>query len=131
MGRGAGAYLAPLLRRWRRPAASRCAIRGARVWPYYIHTILPHVMRGERVLVSAHGNSLRAMIMALEGLTPDEIATRELDTGVPVVYRLGADTSVIESETLGKPQTNDCRPSRSDATPASQPSIARLRVSPQ
>ena len=77
---------------------------GARVWPYYIHTILPHVMRGERVLVSAHGNSLRAMIMALEGLTPDEIATRELDTAVPVIYRFGADTSVIESETLEKPQ---------------------------
>ncbi len=77
---------------------------GARVWPYYIHTILPHVMRGERVLVSAHGNSLRAMIMALEGLTPDGIAQRELDTAVPVIYRLGADTSVIESEMLVKPQ---------------------------
>lgn len=77
---------------------------GARVWPYYIHTILPHVMRGEGVLVSAHGNSLRAMIMALEGLTPDGIAQRELDTAVPVIYRLGADTSVIESETLAKPQ---------------------------
>jgi 2,3-bisphosphoglycerate-dependent phosphoglycerate mutase len=78
---------------------------GARVWLYYIHTMLPHVMRGEGVLVSAHGNSLRAMIMALEGLTPDEISHRELDTGVPVIYRLGADTSVIESETLEKPAT--------------------------
>ncbi len=76
---------------------------GARVWPYYIHAILPHVMRGEGVLVSAHGNSLRAMIMALEGLTPEQIVHRELDTAVPIVYRLGADTSVIESEMLVKP----------------------------
>ena len=73
---------------------------GARVWPYYIHNILPSVMRGERVLISAHGNSLRSMIMALEGLTPEEIVHRELITGVPILYRLAADTSVLESEVL-------------------------------
>lgn len=94
---------------WRRsydiepPGGESLRDTGARVWPYYIHTILPHVMRGEGVLISAHGNSLRALIMALEGLTPDEIVHRELDTGVPVIYRLGDDASVIESETLAKP----------------------------
>ena len=57
-------------------------------------------MRGEGVLISAHGNSLRALIMALDGLTPDEIVKRELETGVPVVYRLNADTTVAEKEIL-------------------------------
>ena len=50
--------------------------------------------------ISAHGNSLRALIMALDGLTPDEIVKRELETGVPVVYRLNADTTVAEKEVL-------------------------------
>ena len=57
-------------------------------------------MRGEQVLISAHGNSLRALIMALEGLTGDEIVKRELDTGLPIVYRLNADTTVAGKEVL-------------------------------
>ena len=57
-------------------------------------------MRGEGVLISAHGNSLRALIMALDGLTPDEIVKLELATGVPVVYRLNADTTVASKEVL-------------------------------
>jgi 2,3-bisphosphoglycerate-dependent phosphoglycerate mutase len=57
-------------------------------------------MRGEQVLVSAHGNSLRALIMALEGLSPDEIVKRELDTGLPILYRLNADTTVAEKAVL-------------------------------
>ena len=43
------------------------------------------------MLVSAHGNSLRAMVMAIERLTPDQIIKREIATGEPVVYRIGAD----------------------------------------
>ena len=92
---------------WRRsydiapPRGESLRDTGARVWPYYIHTMLPHVMRGEGVIVSAHGNSLRALIMALEGLTPDQIIHRELATGVPVVYHLAADASIERSETLG------------------------------
>ena len=65
MGRGAGAHLAPLLRhraaRRREPEDT-----AARVLPYYIQEILPRVLRGERVLVSAHGNSLRALVMVLD-----------------------------------------------------------------
>jgi len=52
------------------------------------------------VLISAHGNSLRAMIMALEGLSGDEIVKRELDTGVPILYRLNADTTIAEKSIL-------------------------------
>ena len=64
--------------------------------PYYIQEILPRVLRGERVLVSAHGNSLRALVMVLERLTPEEIVKRELATGVPLIYRLNADSTVAK-----------------------------------
>jgi 2,3-bisphosphoglycerate-dependent phosphoglycerate mutase len=66
----------------------------ARALPYYVQEIQPRVLRGERVLVSAHGNSLRALIMVLERLTPAAILKRELGTGVPIVYRLNADSTV-------------------------------------
>ncbi len=68
------------------------------MWPYYLHRIQPQVLRGERVLIAAHGNSLRALIMALDGLSPDEIVKLELATGVPVVYRLNADSTVASKE---------------------------------
>src|SRR5713101_2238130 len=66
----------------------------ARTLPYYVQEILPCVLRGERTLVSAHGNSLRALIMVLEKLSPKEILARELATGVPIIYRLNADATV-------------------------------------
>jgi len=74
---------------------------GARVWPYYIREILPHVMRSETVLVAAHGNSLRSMVMVLDGLSRDEVTKLNLGTGVPMVYRLNADTTVADKEVLG------------------------------
>ncbi len=72
----------------------------ARSLPYYMHEIQPHVLSGKSVLVSAHGNSLRSLIMAIEGLTPAQILKRELETGVPVYYRLGADSLPVSVETL-------------------------------
>jgi len=66
----------------------------ARTLPYYVQEILPCVLRGERTLVSAHGNSLRALIMVLEKLSPKQILARELATGVPIIYRLNADATV-------------------------------------
>ena len=66
----------------------------ARTLPYYVQEILPCVLRGQRTLVSAHGNSLRALIMVLEKLSPDAILKRELATGVPVIYHLNADATV-------------------------------------
>jgi 2,3-bisphosphoglycerate-dependent phosphoglycerate mutase len=91
---------------WRRsyatapPGGESLRDTGARVWPYYLNKMQPHVLRGEKVLVSAHGNSLRALIMALDGLTPDEVVKLELATGVPVVYRLNEDSTVAEKEIL-------------------------------
>ena len=72
----------------------------ARTLPYYVQEILPRVMRGERVLVAAHGNSLRALVMVLDRLTPQTIPSMELATGLPLVYRLNADTTVAEKEVL-------------------------------
>ena len=65
-----------------------------------MHVIQPHVLRGETVLVAAHGNSLRALIMALDGLTGEEVIKVELATGVPIVYRLNADSTVASKEIL-------------------------------
>jgi 2,3-bisphosphoglycerate-dependent phosphoglycerate mutase len=72
----------------------------ARSLPYYMHKIQPHVLEGKTVLVAAHGNSLRSLIMAIEGLTPEQILKRELDTGVPVVYKLNANSTPAKMEVL-------------------------------
>ena len=68
----------------------------ARTLPYFEKEILPRVLRGERTLVAAHGNSLRALVMVLEKLSPEAIVKRELATGVPIVYRLAPDATVAE-----------------------------------
>ncbi|MGQ4274463.1 2,3-bisphosphoglycerate-dependent phosphoglycerate mutase [Terrihabitans sp. B22-R8] len=73
----------------------------ARALTYYVQNILPEVLSGKRVIVSAHGNSLRALIMVLENHDPDTIVERQLQTGAPLVYHLGADARVIEWEDLG------------------------------
>jgi len=72
----------------------------ARTLPYFVQEILPHVLRGERTIVAAHGNSLRALVMVLEKLTPEGILKRELSTGVPIIYRLNADSTVAEKVVL-------------------------------
>ena len=80
---------------WRRsydvppPGGESLKDTAARTLPYYDKHILPQVEAGETVLVAAHGNSLRSMVMAIEKLTPDEILKRELATGEPVIYKIG------------------------------------------
>jgi len=66
----------------------------ARTLPYYVTEILPRVMRGEHVLVAAHGNSLRALVMVLDKHSPETITKLNLETGVPMIYRLNADSTV-------------------------------------
>ncbi|MBV9556475.1 MAG: 2,3-bisphosphoglycerate-dependent phosphoglycerate mutase [Pseudolabrys sp.] len=72
----------------------------ARTLPYYIEHILPRVLRGEKVLVAAHGNSLRALVMVLEKLTPKTILQREIGTGAPIIYRIAADATVSDKHDL-------------------------------
>ncbi|WP_075216886.1 2,3-bisphosphoglycerate-dependent phosphoglycerate mutase [Mongoliimonas terrestris] len=91
---------------WRRsfdvppPGGESLKDTAARVLPYFKAEILPRVLAGEDVLIAAHGNSLRALIMDLEGLSGEEILARELDTGVPIVYRLNEDGSIAAKEVL-------------------------------
>jgi|SRR5208337_1653781 len=91
---------------WRRsydvapPGGESLKDTAARVLPYYIQEILPAVLRGNRVLIAAHGNSLRALVMVLERLSTDDILNREIGTGVPLIYRLNADSTVAEKVDL-------------------------------
>lgn len=85
---------------WRRsydvapPGGESLRDTAARMLPYYLQEILPYVLRGENTLVVGHGNSLRALVMVLERLGPEGIIHRDLQTGVPVIYRLRADSTV-------------------------------------
>jgi 2,3-bisphosphoglycerate-dependent phosphoglycerate mutase len=85
---------------WRRsydvapPGGESLRDTAARVLPYYIREILPRVLRVDRVLVSAHGNSLRALVMVLDKHTPETITKLNLETGIPMIYRLNADSTV-------------------------------------
>lgn len=71
-----------------------------RVLPFYEKWIVPELQKGKSVIVVAHGNSLRSLIMELDRLTPDEVMQVELGTGVPLVYRLNADGTVAEKRDL-------------------------------
>ncbi|GAA6063406.1 hypothetical protein JCM10212_005473 [Sporobolomyces blumeae] len=91
---------------WRRsydvppPGGESLELTAKRVLPYYEANIVPAVSSGKKVLVAAHGNSLRSMIMKLENMTGEEIVNTELSTGVPIVYRLDKDGKVISKEIL-------------------------------
>ena len=94
------------VRLWRRsydvqpPGGESLKDTVARALPYYCQHILPAVLSGKRVLVSAHGNSLRALVMVLDGMTEKTIPTLEIATGVPLVYRLNADSTVASKDVL-------------------------------
>lgn len=68
----------------------------ARVLPYWDAAIAPRLKAGERVVISAHGNSLRALVKHLSGISDDEIPTLEIPTGQPLVYELDTDLKEIE-----------------------------------
>ncbi len=91
---------------WRRsydtppPGGESLKDTAERVMPYYHAEIAPRVLAGETILVSAHGNSLRALVMYLESLGPDEILKREIATGDPIVYTLDADGKVTSVNDL-------------------------------
>src|SRR5258706_15195641 len=91
---------------WRRsydiapPGGESLKDTALRVLPYYEANILPVLSAGRSVLIAAHGNSLRALIMHLDKMTPDEILKLNLRTGQPYVYRLDNDGSVAEKTAL-------------------------------
>lgn len=71
-----------------------------RVIPYFDMNIAPLLMQGRNVIISAHGNSLRALIMHLENLTPEQILQVELPTGQPKLYELDKDLNIVEARFL-------------------------------
>ncbi|SPO29217.1 probable 2,3-bisphosphoglycerate-dependent phosphoglycerate mutase [Ustilago trichophora] len=91
---------------WRRsydippPGGESLKLTAERVWPYYHKEILPLVKEGKNVIVAAHGNSLRAMIKDIEGISDDDIVGLELATGVPILYKLDSDGKVVSKEIL-------------------------------
>ncbi len=91
---------------WRRsydvppPGGESLKDTAERAVPYFRQHILPKVEAGENVLVSAHGNSLRAIIMWLEKLSPEEVLKLELETGVPILYELDERGNVVRKEVL-------------------------------
>ena len=91
---------------WRRsfdvppPGGESLKLTADRVLPYFKEHILPAVKSGKSILVTAHGNSLRALIMELEHMSGDEIVKTELATGVPIVYKIDENGAVVDKKIL-------------------------------
>jgi 2,3-bisphosphoglycerate-dependent phosphoglycerate mutase len=73
-----------------------------RVVPYWQQTIVPHIRSGERVLISAHGNSLRALVKYLDGISDEEIPKLNIPTGIPLVYEMDDSLSIHDRYYLGE-----------------------------
>lgn len=83
------------------PASECLADVVDRVLPYWYDTVAPQLLAGLDVLITAHGNSLRALVMHLEGISPADIAELNIPTGVPRRYRFGAGLTVEDAGYLG------------------------------
>ena len=86
---------------WRRsydvrpPGGESLADTAARVLPFWERRILPDLRAGRNILVVAHGNSLRALVMHLDGLTREQVIQLEIPTGVPLLYEMSPDGTVL------------------------------------
>ncbi|MEO0973818.1 MAG: 2,3-bisphosphoglycerate-dependent phosphoglycerate mutase, partial [Pseudomonadota bacterium] len=76
----------------------------ARVQPLFEAQIAPRIRAGEKVLIAAHGNSLRALVKMLSGISDEEITGLNIPTGVPLVYELDGDLKEVSREYLGDPE---------------------------
>jgi 2,3-bisphosphoglycerate-dependent phosphoglycerate mutase len=72
----------------------------ARTLPYYQSHIVPYLKQGKNVLVAAHGNSLRSIVMYLDNLTKEQVIALNLDTGIPRVYEMDANLKILSSKDL-------------------------------
>ena len=75
----------------------------ARTWPYFESEILPQMRAGKRVLIAAHGNSLRSLVKQFDKLTDDQIIGVNIPTGVPLVYTFDQDLNVLDKHYVGDP----------------------------
>ena len=76
----------------------------ARVLPFWDETIAPAIKSGQRIVISAHGNSIRALVKYLDGIGDNEIVGVNIPNGIPLVYELDADLNPIKSYYLGDPE---------------------------
>ncbi len=86
------------------PATECLADVVERMLPYWHDAIVPDLRRGDRVLIAAHGNSLRALVKHLDGISDADIPALNIPTGVPLVYRLDDDLQPVDHRYLGDPE---------------------------
>ncbi|MBF2500183.1 2,3-diphosphoglycerate-dependent phosphoglycerate mutase [Listeria seeligeri] len=84
------------------PSGENLKVTLERVIPYWMDTIAPEIKEGKRVVIAAHGNSLRALVKFLEGISDDEIMELEISTGVPLVYELNDELKPVNKYYLDK-----------------------------
>jgi len=100
-------YGAEQVHKWRRsydiqpPGGESLKDTAARTLPYFEETILADVRNGETIVVSAHGNSLRSIVMELDKLDEVQVLELEIATGVPIVYELDDEMKVVSKKILG------------------------------
>ena len=87
------------------PRTECLADTAARFLPYWHASIAPAVRAGQRVLIAAHGNSLRALVMHLDAIAPADIVGLNIPTGIPLVYELDDDLKPRQHTYLGDPET--------------------------
>ena len=91
---------------WRRsydippPGGESLKNTAERVLPYFNSSILPRLLEGENILVAAHGNSLRSLVMQLDNLSKEEVIALEIPTGAPIIYSFDGDEDPIAKENL-------------------------------
>ncbi len=86
------------------PATESLKITLDRVLPYWHEVLAPTIKSGKRLLITAHGNSIRALVKYLDNISDADITELNIPTGIPLVYELDADLKVIKSYYLGDPE---------------------------
>lgn len=95
---------------WRRsydiapPGGESLKDTAARTLPYFESKILPELKKGKNILVAAHGNSLRSIVMHLDKLTREQVLELNLATGVPILYRFDAELNILSKKELPPPK---------------------------
>ena len=96
---------------WRRsydvrpPGGESLKDTAARTLPYFESKIVPDLKAGLNILVAAHGNSLRSILMHLDRLTQEEVLNLNLGTGIPIIYDFNAQMKILAKKELSEPET--------------------------
>jgi len=86
------------------PATESLKTTLERVSPYWLERIVPQLASGKNVLIAAHGNSLRALVKMLDGISDEDITEFNIPTGVPILYELDDEMNAISREFIGDPE---------------------------